>query len=66
MNSPLDLEQRYIWHRDELLREAASERLARLAQGRAIGVRTRAAVALYKLAAWLDAEEAHLHLSQSM
>lgn len=46
MYSVFDLEHRFAWKRDELLREAWMERLATQAHGRTPGVRSRLAAAL--------------------
>ena len=46
MLSPLDLDLRVAWHREELLGEAAAERLAAQVRESRPGVRPRLAAAL--------------------
>lgn len=55
MFSPLDMEARLATRRDDLLREAAAERLAQAAGGPSgPGPRTRLAAVLHRLADYLD------------
>ena len=59
MNTPLDLELRWAWRRDQLLHEAATERLAAAAQVPSVSARARLAAALYALADWIGPRPAH-------
>lgn len=55
MHSPLEVELRTSWHREDLLREAAVERLAQELGGtRQPRLRSRLATLLYAVAARLD------------
>ncbi len=65
MNSPLDIEIRSVWHREDLMREAAAERLAIDARGRSSGFRARIAAVLCAIAEWLDADEVQLQVTHS-
>ena len=56
--SPFELEQRLAWRRDDLMREAAAERLARQVRRTRVRGHSRAARVLYALAAWLHAPSA--------
>jgi hypothetical protein len=56
MFSPQDLEVRIAARRDDLLREASAERLAREVVRSGPGVRSRLAAVLYGLADRLDTE----------
>ena len=56
MNTPLDLELRFTWRREDFLREAAAERLAIQARGPAPSARARLAHWLYALATRIDSE----------
>jgi hypothetical protein len=54
MNSYLDLEQRCNWYREQLMQEAAAQRLADQAGGPRPSIRRRMAGVLYALAEQLD------------
>ena len=60
MNSPLVLEQYAMWRQEVYQREAAAERLARLARQPSPSLRARLSVWLYEIAQWLapDAQPA--------
>jgi hypothetical protein len=56
MYSPYELDLAFAHHRRELLREAAEERLARLAVPRRASVRGHLAAALHALADRIDSQ----------
>lgn len=55
MMSPQSYERLVQWRQEQLLQEAAAERLAARVYPRRTSLRGRAAVGLYRLAAWLGA-----------
>jgi hypothetical protein len=64
MNSAIELELHAACHREWLLAEAESERLARQARGaRPAVLRARVAATLYALADWLAADTSALERS---
>jgi hypothetical protein len=61
MQFPFEFDVHATYWRDERLREADAERLARLAQPHRLGVRSRLALTLHALANWVDCCPAPQH-----